>query len=108
MSAPTHENPQSISMGKSKPLQTLRITTCNPLLAQRNPGDILDWIELNAESIFIQQIAPGKRSKNRAIVQYRDDSGEVKAVGGATIWAAVARARMRMEASADSSAKGGS
>lgn len=59
--------------------------------------EILDWIERNAESIFIQQIAPGKRPKNRAVVQYRDDAGEVKAVGGATICAAVARARVRRQ-----------
>ena len=60
--------------------------------------EILDWIERNAESIFVQQIAPGKRPKNRAVVQYRDGSGEVKAVGAATIWEAVRRARDRRQA----------
>jgi hypothetical protein len=60
--------------------------------------EILGWLETNAESLFIQTITSGRRAKNRAVVQFRDSAGEVKAVGGVSIAAAVARAKARKAA----------
>jgi hypothetical protein len=57
-------------------------------------GEILSWLERNAESVFIQQT--GRRPKNRAVVQYREGN-EVKAVGGVTIAAAVQKAKLRQQ-----------
>jgi hypothetical protein len=75
----------------------MRPNTIQPAVTERVPSavEILDWIERKAESIFIQPIPPGRRAKNRAVVQFRDSAGEVKAIGAPTIAAAVARARLR-------------
>ena len=58
-------------------------------------GAILAWLERHA----VQEIPAGRRPKNRAILQFRDEAGEVRAVGGATIAAAVWKAQIRLEAS---------
>jgi hypothetical protein len=57
-------------------------------------GAILAWLERHA-STLVQEIPAGRRPKNRAILQYRDEAGEVRAVGGATIAAAVWKAEVR-------------
>ena len=102
MIAPTPSFHQSISMRESKPLQTLEETTSNHLLGHRNQPsavEILDWLEAHAAGIVLQQIPIGRRAKNRAIVQYRDAAGEVKAVGARCIAAAVWRANSTGRAS---------
>jgi len=101
LGADTRKSPLSFADPKANPLQTREITTCKPLFARQNrpsAGAILAWLEGHAVGLVIQPIRPGRRPKNRCVLQFRDASGEVCAVGGASIAGAVWRARIRLEA----------
>jgi hypothetical protein len=83
-----------------KPQQQMESMDCVPISQPRtrfcthalpSAGEILSWLERNAESVFIQQT--GRRPKNRAVVQYRAGD-DIKAVGGVTIAAAVQKAKL--------------
>ena len=84
--------------GTGKVLQTRGNATSDRLPATQNcpsAGAILAWLEAHGTELVIQSIPAGRRRKNRAILQYRDVDGEVRAVGGATIAAAVWKAAVR-------------
>lgn len=72
----------------------------NPRIDSQRPsaGALLSWLEAHAVEILIQAIPRGHRPKNRCVVQFRDQAGGIRAVGGASIAGAVRRAQLRMEA----------
>jgi len=97
--------PQSIphgnAAGASEVPQTLAKRTCKPLIAYQNrlsPRAVLVWLERDARELLIQDIKPGRRRKNRCVVQFADASGDVRAVGGYSIADAVWRAQIRLQA----------
>ena len=102
MSTGTQSSHHDFADGTVNALQTRGDATSDPLPATQNrpsAGAILAWLERHASTLVVQEIPAGRRPKNRAILQFRDEAGEVRAVGGATIAAAVWKAQIRLEAS---------
>lgn len=98
LSTGTRDFHHDFASGTGNVLQRRGNATSEPLSATQNrpsAGAILAWLERHA----VQEIPAGRRPKNRAILQFRDEAGEVRAVGGATIAAAVWKAQIRLEAS---------
>lgn len=102
LSTGTRDFHHDFASGTGNVLQRRGNATSEPLSATQNrpsAGAILAWLERHASTLVVQEIPAGRRPKNRAILQFRDEAGEVRAVGGATIAAAVWKAQIRLEAS---------
>jgi hypothetical protein len=53
------------------------------------------WLDAHATQVVFQAISPGRRTKNRVLLQYRGHDGQTQAVGGASLGQAVWRAILR-------------
>jgi hypothetical protein len=87
--------------GTANVLQPRAIATSEPLFVSQNRPSavkILAWLERHGCKLWIQHLPRGRRRKNRAVVEYLDRAGEVRAVGGIDIAHAVRRAQLRLEA----------
>lgn len=57
---------------------------------------LLTWLEKYARRIEFQQFTSQRlRAKNRVLLQFADDRGELQACGGPTLLAAVTKAQLR-------------
>jgi hypothetical protein len=104
MNQTPHKSPQSIAACAPEALQTGAFSTCKHPIAYQNrlsPAGILGWLERHGYELLIQRIRPGKRLKNRVVVQYHDLAGSVQAVGGVNIAQAVLKAQLRLNAKGD-------
>ena len=88
------QQPMSSPRYESFPVACTREGTHEVLSARQ----ILAWLEANGTQILIQQIPPGKRRKNRIILGFRLSDGELAAAGAVSIASAVAKARVRLQA----------
>lgn len=96
----SQRNGHNFSDGGQNTLKTNGEQTRESLLGrQKRPFavEILAWLEAHASDLVIQRLAPGRRQKNRCIVQFRDRAGEMRVVGGTTIAGAVWRAQIRLD-----------
>jgi hypothetical protein len=60
------------------------------------PESLFAWLDRYARRIEFQELPPSRaRSKNRVIVEFVDANGRVDACGGATVYAAISKARAR-------------
>jgi hypothetical protein len=58
-------------------------------------GDLFAWLDRRARRVVFQQLPASRaRSKNRVLVEFVDANGCVQACGGATLYAAAAKARL--------------
>lgn len=59
-------------------------------------NSLLSWLERYGRRIEFQQFTGSRiRMKNRVLLSYANDRGEVNACGGATLLAAVTKAQLR-------------
>lgn len=55
-----------------------------------------EWLDTHAISIEFQNLPSYRRRKNRVILSFRDQAGEVQTVGGTTLYGVVTRAESRL------------
>jgi hypothetical protein len=68
-----------------------------PASASAGSG-LLVWLDKHAFRIDFQELAPEARQKNRVILQYRDHSGALAAVGAKSLAGAILKAALRLAA----------
>jgi len=59
---------------------------------------LLAWLDKHCIHVWVQQVSPYGRLKNRVVLEYFDaDTGEVKVLGAASLAGAAAKAKLRIE-----------
>jgi hypothetical protein len=91
-----HDYPKEIKPTVSQEFCWLASPNSGVAITVTQTESMLAWVDRCARRIDFQQLPESRRRlKNRVVIQFLDDSGCLQTCGGATIFQAVSRARLR-------------